>query len=101
MFDREPAWDTAITWASLQMWEDVLREVGLDREAQRDYIANTTFDTIDGKVKFTNGENYFTGDPDGAYPPLFGQWQGGVFEVVWPLEIASAELMYPKPDWPE
>lgn len=100
MFDREPAWDTAITWASLQMWEDVLREVGLDREAQRDYIANTTFDTIDGKVKFTNGENVFTGDPNGASPPVFGQWQNGVFEVVWPKEIVSAPLVFPKPAWP-
>ena len=100
MFDREPAWDTAITWASLQMWEDVLAEVGLDREAQKDYIAETTFDTIYGKVKFTNGENVFTGDPDGAYPPIFGQWQDGVFEVVWPEEIASASLEFPKPDWP-
>lgn len=101
MFDREPAWDTAITWASLQMWEDVLAEVGLDREAQRDYIANTTFDTIDGKVKFTNGENVYTGDPEGAYPPVFGQWQDGVFEVVWPRDIASADLLFPKPEWPE
>jgi branched-chain amino acid transport system substrate-binding protein len=100
MWNREPAWDTAITWASLQMWEDVLREVGMDREAQRAYIANTTFDTIDGKVKFTNGENVYTGDPDGAYPPVFGQWQNGVFEVVWPKDIASSSLIYPKPAWP-
>lgn len=99
-WNREPAWDTAITWASLQMWEDALKEVGLDREAQRAYIAKTTFDTIDGKVKFTNGENVFTGDPKGAYPPIFGQWQKGVFEVVWPKEIASAKLIYPKPNWP-
>ena len=99
-WDREPAWDTAITWASLQMWEDVLREVGLDREAQREYIANTTFDTIDGKVKFTNGENAFTGDPQGAHPPVLGQWQNGVFEVVWPKDIASSPLIHPKPAWP-
>jgi branched-chain amino acid transport system substrate-binding protein len=99
-WNREPAWDTAITWASLQMWEDVLREVGLDREAQREFIANTTFDTIDGKVKFTNGENVHTGDPDGAYPPVFGQWQNGVFEVVWPKDISSSPLIHPKPEWP-
>ncbi len=60
-FNREPAWDSAITWASLQMWEQVLREVGLDREAQREYIATTLFDTIDGKVKFTSGENLLHG----------------------------------------
>jgi len=100
MFDREPAWDTAITWASLQMWEDILREVGLDREAQRDYIARTTFDTIDGNVKFTDNENKFTGDPNGANPPVLGQWQNGVFEVVWPKNVASAPLIHPKPEWP-
>ncbi len=99
-FDREPAWDSAITWASLQIWEDVLEAVGLDREAQREYIASTTFDTIDGKVNFTNGENVYTGDADGAYPPVFGQWQSGVFEVVWPIDISSADLLFPKPAWP-
>ncbi len=98
-FNREPAWDSAITWASLQMWEQVLREVGLDREMQREYIASTLFDTIDGKVKFTSGENRFTGDANGANPPILGQWQKGVFEVVWPKDIQSAPLIFPKPAW--
>ena len=79
---------------------DILREVGLDRVAQRDYIARTTFDTIDGKVKFTDNENKFTGDPNGANPPVLGQWQNGVFEVVWPKDVASAPLIHPKPEWP-
>jgi branched-chain amino acid transport system substrate-binding protein len=82
------------------MWEDILRDVGLDREAQREYLASTTFDTIDGNVKFTNNENKFTGDPNGANPPVFGQWQNGVFEVVWPSDVASAPLVHPKPEWP-
>jgi len=99
-WNREPAWDTAITYASLQMWEQVLREVGLDREKQRDYLAATTFDTIYGKVKFTNGYNLPTGDPNGANPPVLGQWQDGVFQVAWPQDLRTTDVIFPKPNWP-
>jgi len=98
--NKEPAWDSAITWASLEMWEQVLREVGLDREKQREYIANTVFDTIYGKVKFTDGYNLDTGDPNGANPPVLGQWQDGVFEVIWPEDVSTKALIHPKPAWP-
>jgi len=99
-FNREPAWDTVITYASLEIWEEVLAEVGLDREAQREYISKTTFDTIYGKVKFTDQYNLPKDDPEGANPPVLGQWQNGVFEVVWPKSLRTKPLLFPKPDWP-
>lgn len=99
-WNREPAWDTAITWASLQIWEQVLREVGLDHEKQRDYLSNTVFDTIYGKVKFTDGYNLNIGDPNGANPPVLGQWQDGIFEVIWPADLRTKTLIFPKPAWP-
>jgi branched-chain amino acid transport system substrate-binding protein len=99
-YGREPAWDTAITWASLQMIEQTICEVGLDREAQRDYIANNAFDTIYGRVRFTDQYNLPTGDPGGANPPVLGQWQDGVFQVIWPSDLRSSEVVFPKPEWP-
>jgi branched-chain amino acid transport system substrate-binding protein len=99
-FNLEPAWDTVITAASLEMWEKVLATVGLDREKQREYIANTAFDTIYGKVKFTDQYNLPKGDPKGANPPVLGQWQDGVFQVVWPTSLRTKPLVFPKPDWP-
>jgi branched-chain amino acid transport system substrate-binding protein len=100
-YSREPAWDTAITWASLQMLEEVICQVGLDREAQREYLATNTFDTIYGKVKFTDQYNLPVGDPEGANPPVLGQWQDGVFQVIWPADLRSTPLIFPKPDWPQ
>ncbi len=99
-FKREPAWDTVITYASLQMWEQVLAAVGLDREKQREYIAKTAFDTIYGKVKFSDQYNLPTGDPKGANPPVLGQWQNGVFQVVWPKSLRAKPFIFPKPAWP-
>ena len=99
-FKREPAWDTVITYASLQMWEQVLATVGLDREKQREYISKTAFDTIYGRVKFTDQYNLPTDDPKGANPPVLGQWQDGVFQVVWPKSLRVKPFIYPKPDWP-
>jgi branched-chain amino acid transport system substrate-binding protein len=99
-FGREPAWDTVITWASLQMWEKVLGVVGLDREKQREYIAKTAFDTIYGKVKFTDQYNLPTGESNGANPPILGQWQDGVFQVVWPKSLRAKPFTFPKPNWP-
>jgi branched-chain amino acid transport system substrate-binding protein len=99
-FGREPAWDTVITWASLQMWEKVLGVVGLDREKQREYIAKTAFDTIYGKVKFTDQYNLPTGESNGANPPILGQWQDGVFQVVWPKSLRAKPFIFPKPNWP-
>ena len=100
-FKREAAWDTVITYASLQMWEQVLAAVGLDREKQREYIAKTAFDTIYGKVKFTDQYNLPTGDPKGANPPVLGQWQNGVFQVVWPKSLRAKPFIFPKPAWPK
>jgi branched-chain amino acid transport system substrate-binding protein len=31
--------------------------------------------------------------------PLMTQWRGGQLKVVWPFELASAEVLYPLPKW--
>jgi len=92
-WNKEPdRWASAHAWAGLQILEQSVAKVGLDRKALRDYIANTEFDTIIGKVRFKNGENVAT-------PGVVSQWSGGEFEVVWPPDRATGPALFPKPAW--
>jgi branched-chain amino acid transport system substrate-binding protein len=92
-WQKEPdRWASAHTWAGLQILQQAVAKVGLDRKALRDYIANGEFDTIIGKIKFKSGENVAT-------PGVVSQWQGGEFEVVWPPDRSTSPAMYPKPAW--
>ena len=90
---KEPdRWASAHAWAALQVMEQAVAKVGLDRKALRDAIASNEFDTVIGKVRFKNGENIST-------PGVVSQWQSGEFEVVWPPDRATAPAMHPKPHW--
>lgn len=90
---KEPdRWASAHAWAALEILEQAVAKVGLDRKALRDYIAQTEFDTVIGKVRFRDGENVTT-------PGVVSQWQGGEFEVVWPPDRATAPALFPKPGW--
>jgi branched-chain amino acid transport system substrate-binding protein len=90
---KEPdRWASAHAWAALQVMEQAVAKVGLDRKALRDAIAGGEFDTVIGKVRFRNGENVST-------PGVVSQWQGGEFEVVWPPDRATAPALFPKPNW--
>lgn len=90
---KEPdRWASGHCWAGLEILTAAVGKVGLDRKAIRDYIANTTHETIIGKVKFTGSENTAT-------PGTVSQWQNGEFEVVWPKAVATAALNPAKPAW--
>lgn len=92
-FQKEPdRWASGHTWAALQVLQQAVEKVGLDRTAIRNYIANNEFQTIIGPVRFVGSENV-------GIPGTIGQWQNGEFEVVWPKERATAALVYPKPAW--
>jgi branched-chain amino acid transport system substrate-binding protein len=69
-----------------------VEKVGLDRKVLRDHIAASEFDTILGKVRFSQGEN-------ASIPGTVGQWLNGEFEVVWPEARATAKLVKQKPVW--
>lgn len=91
--NKEPdRWASAHAWAALQILEQAVAKVGLDRKALRDAIAAGEFDTVIGKVRFKDGENVTT-------PGVVSQWQGREFEVVWPPDKATAPALYPKPAW--
>ncbi len=91
--NKEPdRWASGHAYAGLEILQKAIEEVGLDRKKLRDYIASNEFDTILGKIHFKDGEN-------DSIPGTVSQWQGDEFEVVWPKDRATAELIVPKPDW--
>jgi branched-chain amino acid transport system substrate-binding protein len=90
---KEPdRWASAFAWASLQILEDSIARVGLDRAKIKAHIDATEFTTVVGPVKFVKGVNATT-------PGMVGQWQKGEFEVVWPPDRATARAAVPKPKW--
>jgi branched-chain amino acid transport system substrate-binding protein len=92
-FQKEPdRWASAHAWAGLQILQQAVEKVGLDRKALRDHLASGEFDTIIGKIRFKDGENVAT-------PGIVSQWQKGEFEVVWPAARATAPVLFPKPAW--
>jgi branched-chain amino acid transport system substrate-binding protein len=92
-FNKEPdRWASGHAWAGLQIMQQAVAKAGLDRKALREVIAKNEFATILGPIRFEQGEN-------ASIPGTVSQWQGGDFEVVWPLNRATAKLIAPKPAW--
>jgi branched-chain amino acid transport system substrate-binding protein len=86
-------WGSAFAYASVQILERAIEEVGsLDRAKIRDVIATETFPTVIGPVKFVGGFNIQS-------PGEIGQWQKGEFEVVAAKEKRTANPVFPKPAW--
>jgi branched-chain amino acid transport system substrate-binding protein len=91
-FQKEPdRWASAHCWAGLQILQAAIEKVGVDRKAIRDYIAEGSHQTIIGPLRFKGSEIQF--------PGTVSQWSSGDFEVVWPTDRATAQLLIPKPAW--
>ena len=91
-FGKEPdRWASGHAWAGLEILQQSVGKVGLDRKALRDHIAKSEFKTILGPIRFDGSEN-------ASIPGTIAQWQNGEFEVVWPKDRATAQLK-PKPAW--
>ena len=92
-FGKEPdRWASGHAWAGLEILQQAVGKVGLDRKALRDQIAKNEFKTILGPIRFEGSEN-------ASIPGTVAQWQKGEFEVVWPKDRATAQLQAPKPAW--
>jgi branched-chain amino acid transport system substrate-binding protein len=90
---KEPdRWASAFAYASLQILERTIGEVGLDRKRIKEVLDSSEFSTVAGPIKFTKGVNTTT-------PGMVGQWQKGEFEIVWPKNLATASAVVPKPAW--
>ena len=90
---KEPdRWASAFAYAALQILEETVGKIGLDRPKIKAHLDATQFSTVVGPVRFTKGWNQAT-------PGMVGQWQKGEFEVIWPPERATAKAVVPKPAW--
>src|SRR5882724_6604694 len=90
---KEPdRWASPITYASLQVLQQAIERVGLDKAAVIKEINTGTFDTIIGKVKLV----------DNLYKGVWavGQWQGDNFYAIAPMKQEGARApIVPKPAW--
>ncbi len=87
---------SAVFYAGLECLFKAVEKYGLDNVQIRDALETETWtDTIVGTFKFRPG----------LAPLVEGhgtitQWQGGnMMDVVWPLDAASADVIYPKYPW--
>ncbi len=86
---------TGPAYACVQIVAAAIEKAGtLDRLAIRDAMAATDMDTVIGPVTFNSDG---TGN---ILNPLI-QWQNGKMELVWPLDQATAPLLYPAPPFDE
>lgn len=77
------------SYAVIQILAGAIEAAGtLDRDAIRDAVAATDMDTVIGPVTFNE-------DGTGVVITALLQYQDGAVELVWPLEFATAELVYP------
>jgi branched-chain amino acid transport system substrate-binding protein len=85
------ALDTSLSYMSLEILQQAVAKAGLDKEKIRATIASTTFDTINGPVKFEGVQNVVT-------PTSFLQIQDGSLELIWPDEVKTKDFR-PKTAW--
>ena len=95
MFEAQPdRWASAACYSTGQILQQAIEQAGtLDANAVKDAIATGEFETILGTVFFENQINQ-------TYPGSIGQWQNGEFEIIAPAENRTADIVYPKPQWP-
>ncbi|MCC1491327.1 amino acid ABC transporter substrate-binding protein [Cognatishimia sp. F0-27] len=85
-------WASATTYASLQILEQSIAAVGLDREGVTEHVKATTFDTVLGDMSFNANnfnERFWT----------VGQWQDGVYQGVGETGREGAKAVQLKQGW--
>ena len=77
--------------AAIIVWRDAFnRAQSLDQEKVREALTGTDLKTFYGGIKIA---------PDGSNPGkdvVLRQIQGGQYKVVWPEDVAAAQLEYPR-----
>jgi branched-chain amino acid transport system substrate-binding protein len=89
------AWAAPVTYASLQVLEQAIEKVGLDRKKVLDAIINAgPYQTIVGPIDL---KTHIRGKQWSV-----GQWQGGKFVGVAATDLPGAKpIVFPKPAWPQ
>ncbi len=85
-------WASATTYASLQVLEQSIAAVGLDREGVTEHVKSSTFDTVLGDMSF---------DANNFNPRFWtvGQWQDGVYQGVAETGREGAKPVRVKQGW--
>jgi len=93
MFNRESEAGAIGVYSCLEVTQQAIEKVGeIDRKKIRDVIANDTFKTIWGDIKYEKQLN--------ANPWAVGQWQNGEVVGLYPANKNGAKkLQFPKPAW--
>jgi len=93
MFNRESEAGAVSVYACLEVTQQAIETVGeIDRTKIRDAIANGTFQTIWGEIKYRNQLN--------ADPWAVAQWQNGEVVGLYPASKRGARpVQFPKPAW--
>ncbi len=90
-FKRDADLLTGPSYACVQILAKAIETAGtLDRDKIRDAIAASNTSTVVGNVTFN-------ADGTGKVLDPLIQWQNGKLEVIWPLDHATAKIMYPAP----
>ncbi len=86
--------NSVLAYTACQIVQQAIEKTGgTDPKKLRDCIAGSTFETINGPIKFSGLENLET-------PSMVLQWQKGNLEIIWPDSAATAKPLFPKPKWP-
>lgn len=94
-------WGHLFYYAGVQFFEQAIEEAGtLDQSVIREVMATSTFDTVLGPTWFDQFDGGGCLLAVECHPGQIGQWQNGYPEVIGPKDKATAEPIYPKPDWP-
>ena len=85
------SWASPVMYATLQVLEQAIEAVGMDRKAVTAYVKTATFKTVMGPWKFTNQtiHDFWT----------VGQWQNGVFNGVSSTGLPGAKPVITKAGW--
>jgi branched-chain amino acid transport system substrate-binding protein len=83
--------DSVSSYMSAEILQQAVAKVGLDRAKLRETIAGSTFDTINGPVRFNGARNVGT-------PNSYLQIQKGIAQIIWPSQVKTSNFE-PKGPW--
>ncbi|MGH3664643.1 MAG: amino acid ABC transporter substrate-binding protein [Egibacteraceae bacterium] len=92
-FDRPASYHAATAYAGGQVVAAAIETAGLDRQGVRDFLASETVDTVQGTYEVNEAGQQV------GYRYVGIQWQGDEKQIVWPEQVADAEVVWPKPEW--
>ncbi|GAC1602735.1 MAG: ABC transporter substrate-binding protein [Myxococcales bacterium] len=95
-YSKEPSYHAATAYASMMILGETAAKAKGDREKLRELLKSTSYDGIDGPVKFDDYDGYTN---QNKHQMLVEQIQNGKHVTVWPTSIAAGKPIWPFPGW--